>query len=126
MSFTYSTDLLDDISRVRFWLRDTVVNSGPLPGDANFDDLELTELISLEGDWRRAVAAGFEALASAWLRHPTFNSGDLSINRSDIAKGYQTQATDWRKRYGTTAGASVTVGTFTRVDGYSDDDTEYA
>jgi hypothetical protein len=98
---------------VRFWLRDTDVGAGPLPGDANFDDDEITELISLEGDdWRQAVAAGFEALAAAWLRHPTFQSGDLSMNRSDIAKGYQTQADRWRAKYATAGEAEMTVFTF--------------
>jgi len=75
-------------------------------------------LIALEGDWRRAVAAGFEALASAWLRHPNFTSGDVSISRSDIARGYQKQADDWRRRYGSQA--TVTIGSMTRVDAYSE------
>lgn len=121
MTVTYSADLLDDVSRVRFWLRDTTASAGPLPGDANFNDSEIEELISLEGNWRRAVAAGFEALASAWSRHPNFTSGDLSVSRSDIAKGYATQAADWRKRYGTGSDTSmVMVGSMTRIDAFSE------
>lgn len=127
MTVTYAYAMTDDVSRVRFWLRDTTSAAGPLPADANFQDSEIEELIALEGDWRRAVAAGFEALASAWLRHPDFTSGDVSISRSDIAKGYQAQAADWRRRYGGSnqSAATVSIGSFTRVDGYSDNGSEY-
>ena len=121
MTVTYSATLADDVSRVRFWLRDTTSAAGPLPGDANFADSEIEELIALEGNWRRAVAAGFEALASAWMRHPTFSSGDTSITRSDIAKGYQAQAADWRKRYGGSRdAATVVIGSMTRIDAFSE------
>jgi hypothetical protein len=129
MTVTYAYAMTDDVSRVRFWLRDTTVAAGPLPGDANFTDSEIEELIALEGDWRRAVAAGFEALASAWSRHPNFTSGDLSISRSDIARQYREQAADWRRRYGSSgATASVVVGSLRRVDAYSEanGDTEYS
>lgn len=118
--------MTDDVSRVRFWLRDTTASAGPLPADANFDDSEIGQLIELEGSWQRAVAAGFEALASAWARHPNFTSGDVSISRSDIARGYREQAADWRRRYGNSSGAAtVSIGSFTRVDGYSDNGSEY-
>lgn len=122
MAFTYSPDLADDVSRVRFWLRDTAAGAGPLPDDANFQDEELTELVALEGGWRTAVAAGFEALAAAWLRHPSFTSGDLSISRSDIAKGFQAQADTWRQRYGAggLSAATVRVGSFVKTDQYSE------
>ena len=119
MTVTYAAALTDDVSRVRFWLRDTAAGAGPLPGDANFADAEIAQLVELEGTWQRAVAAGFEALASAWSRHPTFSSGDLSVNRSDIARQYQEQAAVWRKRYGA-GGATVTVGSMVRADAYSE------
>lgn len=126
MTVTYVSAMTDDISRVRFWLRDTAVGAGPLPADANFDDSEIEQLIELEGSWHRAVAAGFEALTSAWARHPNFTSGDVSISRSDIARGYREQAADWRRRYGSSQGAAtVSIGSFTRVDGYSDNGSEY-
>ena len=127
MTVTYVAAMTDDVSRVRFWLRDTVSGAGPLPADANYDDSEIGQLIELEGSWQRAVAAGFEALASAWARHPNFTSGDVSISRSDIARGYREQATDWRRRYGGSnqSAATVSIGSFTRVDGYSDNGSEY-
>lgn len=123
MTVTYAAAMTDDVSRVRFWLRDTTAAAGPLPDDANFADSEITQLIELEGNWQRAVAAGFEALASAWARHPTFSSGDVSINRSDIADSYREQAETWRRRYGASASASaavVQVGSFQRADAYSE------
>ena len=127
MTVTYSAALTDDVSRVRFWLRDTAAGAGPLPGDANFADSELAELVDLEGNWQGAVAAGFEALASAWARHPTFSSGDLSVSRSDIARGYREQAELWRRRYGAggATASTVTIGSMVRADAYSDDHAEY-
>jgi hypothetical protein len=128
VSVTYSSALTDDVSRVRFWLRDTAVGAGPLPGDANFADSEIEQLVTLEGDWRPAVAAGFEALASAWARHPDFTSGDVSISRSAIAKSYKEQAAEWRRRYGGSGDmATVVIGSMTRIDAYSEaaGDSEY-
>lgn len=121
MTVTYSSEMADDVSRVRFWLRDTSEGSGPLPGDANFADSEIEQLIELEGSWQRAVAAGFEALASAWSRHPTFSSGDLSISRSDVARRFAEQAAVWREKHGS-SGTAVAIGvaSMTREDGYSE------
>lgn len=120
MAFTYTGDLSTNRDKVRRQLADTVSGSGPLPQDGNFTDAEIDGFITSEGSWQRAVAAGFEALAAAWMRYPTFDQDGFRLSRTDIAKGYATEAARWRKRYGgssTGAGARVT----TRVDGYSDD-----
>lgn len=122
MSFTYTDTLSASRDKVRFYLQDTTYNAGPKPADANFSDEELDGLISVEGNWQRAVAAGFEALAAAWQRYPSFSADGLQLSRSDIAKGYASKAAEWRKLYGvatsTTRAGSRAV---TRVDGYSDD-----
>lgn len=120
MAFTYNEALSSDRDKVRFNLQDTVAESGPKPGDANFSDAEIAGLITAEGSWQRAVAAGFEILASAWMRYPSFRTDALGLSRSDIAKGYQTQAAAWRKRHGTASGA-VSSRAVTRADAYSDD-----
>lgn len=117
--FTYIGDLSTDRDKVRFNLGDTDPGGGPLPNDENFTDGELDGLITAEGSWGRAVAAGFENLAAKWRRYPTFRADGLSLNRSDIANGYAKDAAKWRRQYGGGAGAGYRA--MTRVDGYSDD-----
>lgn len=124
MTITYNANLTRDMDKVRFYLQDTVNDSGPKPADGNFTDAELTALVTVEGSWQRAVAAGFEALAAAWRKYPSFTADGLKLDRSDIADGYEAKAKEWRKLYGTSV-ASRTAGAgsraVTRVDGYSSD-----
>lgn len=92
MAFTYTGALDSDLDRVRFYVGDTVSGNGPRPNDLNFTDAELTGLISLEGSWRRAVAACFETLAAEWARFVTFSADGASVSQSDTAAGYREQA----------------------------------
>lgn len=125
MAFTYDDALTTDLAKVRFWIGDTAEGNGPKPSDGNFTDAELSGLITLSGNWQRAVYAALMALVSAWRRHPTFRTeSGFAINNTDIAKGYHEQAIDWAKKYGIPAantGATGTTGSVptTRVDGYS-------
>ena len=119
MTVTYLGTLANNLDRVRFYLGDRVEDSGPLPADANFSDAELTGLITAEGSWQKAVAAGFETLAARWRRYPDFKADGLSLNRSDIADGFLKQAQFWRTTYGRGTGAGSR--SVTRVDAYSDD-----
>ena len=120
MAFTYTGELTTNRDRVRFYVQDTIENAGPKPSDGNFTDSEIDGLVTVEGSWQKAVAAGFETLASAWRRYPNFKADGLTLSRSDIADGYAKQALEWRRRHGygvTTAGSRAV----TRQDGYSDD-----
>ena len=125
MTVTYNGSLSTDKDKVRFYIGDKVVDAGPRPGDGNFTDSEIAGLITAEGSWERAIAAGFETLASEWIRYPSFQADNFAISRSHIAKNYQAQAEYWRKRYGP-ASLSDVFGSpgsnaITRVDAYSDD-----
>jgi len=119
MAFTYVGDLSTDLDKVRFYLGDTVSASGPRPADGNFTDAEITGLITAEGNWQRAVAAGFERLDADWTKFPSFKADGLSLNRSDIAKGYREQAMKWRHDFPIPRPVSV-AGQITK-DAYSDD-----
>jgi len=119
MAISYDSALSTNRDRVRFWLQDTTESDGPKPADANFSDAEIDGLITLEGSWQKAVAAGFETLASAWRKYPSYKTDDTNMSSSDIADGYAKDAEKWRSRYGTTSGAGSRA--VTRVDGYSDD-----
>jgi len=110
MAFSYLDDLDTDRDKVRFWLQDTVNGEGKKPGNANFSDGELDALITLEGSWQRAVAAGFETLASAWQSETSFSVFNGSFTRSDAAKGYREMALEWRGRYGEGGNATAELG----------------
>jgi len=120
MTVTYLGTLATDRDKVRFHLGDTVTAAGPLPADANFTDAEIDGLVTAEGSWERAVAAGFERLAAEWTRYPSFReTNGLSLNRSDIAKGYREQADQWHSDF-PRAVPVYAAGQITK-DGYSDD-----
>lgn len=120
MAFTYLGDLSTNLDKVRFYLQDTVSGSGPKPNDGNFTDGELEALVTTEGSWQRAVAAGFETLASAWRKFINFSADGSSYSLSNVADGYAAQAKDWRLKFGT-GGAKAGSRAITRVDGYSSD-----
>ena len=119
MTFTYTGDLGTNLDLVRYYLGDVTAAAGPLPADGNFTDEELGGLLTAEGSWQRAVAAGFETLAARWRRYPDFKADGLSLSRSDIADGFLAQAKFWRTTYGRGTGAGSR--SVTRVDAYSDD-----
>jgi len=120
MGFTYRADLTTDRDKVRFYVRDTVEDSGPLPSSGNFSDEELDGLITAEGSWERAVAASFEALAAAWAGYVDIAVGPRKEQLSQTAERFEALAKEWRQRHGTSATATGTRFV-TRVDGYSDD-----
>ena len=110
MAFTYIGDLSTNLDKVRFHLQDTEDGKGKKPQNSNFTDAELNALVTLEGSWQRAVAAGFEALASAWQSETTFSVFNGSYSRSDAAKGYKLLAEEWRERHGDGEAATADLG----------------
>lgn len=123
MSFTYDQTLASNADRVRFYVQDTTVNSGPKPGSANFQDQEIDAVITAEGTWQRAVAALFEVLAGAWANEVDITVGPRHESLSQAAQRYSDMAAQWRSRYGVSTSGTSRVGSrsVTRVDGYSDD-----
>jgi hypothetical protein len=125
--FTYLASSQTNRDKVRRYINDTVEGSGPLPGDKNFTDDELTMILTAEGtqpgQWQRAAASCLEQLAAAWIRYPSFQGDGISISRSHIARNYQMQAEQLRKRYGYAPGSTIQAQSVVRVDGYNVDDT---
>ena len=119
MAFNYLGTLATDRDQVRFHLGDVTEEAGPRPADGNFTDAEIDGLITAGGSWQQAVAAGFERLATEWTRFPSFKADGLSLNRSDIAKGYRDQAAQWRAEFPRVRPTYV-AGQITK-DSYSDD-----
>lgn len=121
MSFTYEDSLSADRDKIRFYIGDTTYESGPKPAGENFTDEELAGLVTLEGNWQRAIAACFEALASNWAQHPNFSADGVSVSQSDTAKHYREKAAEWRRTAGSGALMVGGVASVTRIDGYSYD-----
>lgn len=119
MAFTYDDTLSDDRDRVRFALQDTAIDAGPKPGGANLSDNEITGLVTLEGEWQRAVAAGFEALTAIWTQYADLSEGPHKETLSQVAEGHRKSAALWRERSG--SATPCRVAGIIKVDGYSDD-----
>jgi len=119
MAFTYDDTLNTDRDKVRFALQDTQIDSGPKPNGGNFSDNELSGLVTLEGEWQRAVAAGFEALAAIWTQYADLSEGPHKETLSQVAEGHRKSAVLWRARSGSAIPARVAG--IIKVDGYSDD-----
>lgn len=119
MAFTYVDTLATDRDRVRFNISDTVESSGPKPSGGNFSDNEIAGLITSEGNWEKATAASFEALAGLWSTYVDTSVGPRRQSLSQTAKGYEKMGRTWRRRSGSTSQAGSRA--VTRVDGYSDD-----
>jgi len=120
MAVTYDDALGTDRDKVRFYLGDTAASAGPKPDAGNFSDNELAGLVSAEGSWQRAVAAGFEVLAALWAPLVDIAVGPRKESLSQTAAGFRAQAAEWRRRYGQ-AGGKARVVQATRADGYSSD-----
>ena len=119
MAFTYLGTLATDRDKVRFYIQDTVEDSGPKPSDGNFTDAEIDGLLTAEGNWQQAVAAAFEVLEAAWAGYADWQAGPRRESASQIAERFGKNAQTWRDKQ---AGG---VATLTRTDAYTDDDSEY-
>lgn len=120
MTISYTPTLPRSLDKVRFYIEDKYSGSGPLPDNANFDDDEITALITTEGSWQKAVAACYEALSSAWAGYTDISAGSRSENYSQISQRYTQLAQQWRTRYGTSQDGAGSRHP-TRIDGYSSD-----
>ena len=123
MAFSYTTDsTATGRDYIRFRIRDTTENAGPLPGGANFSDAELDMIITAEEDsWQRGVAACYEALAAAWAPHPSWTADGMSISQGQTPIAFDKLAARWRKLYGGSPGFTARARSIIKVDGYSQD-----
>jgi len=124
MAFTYLGTLATNRDKVRFYTGDTsnAPDAGIKPGGYNFSDAEIDGLVTAEGNWQRAVAAVYEAMAALFAQEVDEKNEKISMMYSQKAARYQTLAEKWRKDYGrSTGGGTVTTSALTRIDGYSSD-----
>ena len=120
MSFSYDSTLAADTDKIRFNISDTIENEGRLPNGANFQDEELTAVISMEGSWQMAVASCFDRLAAAWATEDSsINTRNGSFSRNTSPQYFRDLATDWRDKYDVTVPTRAIYGIpITKTDGY--------
>lgn len=95
MSFSYSTALTTSRDKVRFFIGDTTVNSGPKPSGGNFTDQEIDAVVTMEGSWHKAAALLLRTLASLWMNEATtVKIGPYSVTYTDRAKMYEQKAAE--------------------------------
>jgi len=102
MAFTYTASDLatDDATKVRFYTGDNVEDIGILPDNANVQDAEIDALLTLEGDWKRAVAAVFDSASARHAKDSSFAVFNGQFSRSDVARAFANKAKEWRERWG--------------------------
>lgn len=110
MSFTYDlgSALLEvqDISKIRLLIGDTIVDEGPKPTGHNFEDEELLAFLDEEeDDTGKAAALAIETLANMWASVPRTMFGALIDPRANAAHLRQA-AQQMRDKYGHTNKAS--------------------
>lgn len=131
MAFTFDDTLATDRDYIRFYVGDTVENSGPRPkaGNTNFSDALIAAVLSSEGHRVATVAALFEALSNEWARHKTAErEGEVSVDTKEVADQYASLADEWRSKPNGGGGGkrSITAGVVsldiaTRGDDYPND-----
>jgi hypothetical protein len=125
--FTFNSTPTTDLDKLRVIIGDTAFDNGPAPDHANLDDAILEYFLATAGGVAGAAALAFEHLAALWVSRPIFGPGELSTTHSNLSDKYMKLAAEWRGRTSDpdVSGAVVSVATFTRVDGYTGNGSEY-
>jgi hypothetical protein len=125
--FTFNSTPTTDRDELRIIIGDIAFDNGPAPDHANVDDATLDHFLSVGGDINGAAVLAFEHLAALWISRPIFGPGELSTIHTRTWEQFMKMAEEYRSRSADpdVSGAVVTVGSFTRVDGYTDSGSEY-
>ncbi len=114
MSFTYTvSDTPADLTRVRFWTRDTV------EATALWTDGEITMMIAEEGDYKGAVIALLEQAIVMIGREPDKTVDWLQLAWGSSARALEGRLESLKSKWG--KGYAISTGFGTRSDGYSQD-----
>jgi len=126
VTYTYDSSLLSSsaLYQTRLQIGDNSEGNGILPGGANYDDDEISFVLSEFGD--DVLSASIQLLENAatkWSTLADSRLGPQAVNYSDISKALASRAQTLREK-GSTDGTSE-VGAISvpiiREDGYSQD-----
>lgn len=105
MTFTYTPSSVNDITRVRYHIGDTV-ESGAL-----FTDEEITMVITETGTYQTAVISLLQAMIAKYSE-PDFRADWLSVNSSKAVASLRTLLSQKRKEFGISGISSNNVYTW--------------
>lgn len=127
MAFTLNTPPTTDRDQLRLTIGDITLADGPAPDRANIPDATLDFFLELGGGVSGAAAMAFDHLAALWASRPIFGPGELSTIHTNLVTHYTRLANEYRARSADpdVSGAVVSVTSFTKSDGYSDNGSEY-
>jgi len=94
MTFTYTLSPANDITRVRYGIRDTDSTA------AMFSDEEITFRISETGDWKHAVIDMLTGKIAELANTPDFGAGDFRISQRTSIEALQKLLALRRQEYG--------------------------
>lgn len=102
--FTYDPTLSDNVSQVRFFIGDTVVNAGPRantssdPSNSNFQDEEISAILTREsGSVTDTVAVFLNILATEWSALATsITIGPRKEELWRVSARFQDQLKQWQ------------------------------
>lgn len=130
MGYTFNETPETDLDALRVIIGDVIFDDGPAPDHANLSDELLTHFLDIGGSAAGAAVLAFEHLAALWISRPVFGPGELSTIHTNLYDKFMKLADYWRARSTDVdvigVGTVVSVGSFNRVDGYSDDGHEYS
>lgn len=96
MTFTYTPESVNDITRVRFHTGDTV------SGENFLTDEEITMALSETGGWQGAVVACLKFIVTK-LSSPDFRADWLQVSNTEARKGYEGLLREKRAEFGIAA-----------------------
>lgn len=106
MTFTYTPDSANDITRVRFHTGDTVEDV------AIFSDEEITFVITEEGTYQRAVIECLTTIIAKLSMEPDLKADWLSVSLGRSVAGFTALLAEKRKKFGLPAEVAGTVATY--------------
>lgn len=114
MAFTYDPTLVDDVSKVRFEIADTVEDT------AYLSDAEITAQISMKGSWQGAVIPCIEFIIAKLSSDPDFKADWLEVKKAEAIKGWKLLIEQKQGSLGTTR-MNVSAKAVYRPDSFQTD-----
>lgn len=115
MTFTYTPSSVNDTTRVRFHIGDTVEAS------AIFSDEEITMMISEEGTWQKAAIACVDGIIAQLSSDPDFKADWLTVSPSKAIPGYERLRTRLQRKFGISSRITATSKPVYRSDSLQDE-----
>ena len=128
MAFTFNDPPTTDRDEVRIAIGDITTGNGPAPNLGNLADSLIDHWLDVGGNIWGAAALAADHLSVLWTSRPIFGPGELSTTHTNLSGQWAQRAKEFRARAADhdVSGTVVRIGSFVRVDGYTDAAGEYS